>query len=316
MDPKVYDILCIGGGPGGLGVAMTVSRQDFSVLVLDSGVYRNARSKHMHMVAGFDHVDPAAFLQKTRGDLQERYENFEFKSATVKTVRKLESGIFEAEDEQGVIYQSKRLVLATGVKDVMEDIPGYEQAWAYGIFHCLFCHGYEERGASSSGVLAIGHAADPDVVERIAKMAKRLSKSVTVYTNGDSELSTQSEAQLNSSKIRFDNRKIAKLAPVGSGPEVDVIFDDGSSQREGFLSHLPRYEQRSSLAAQLGLEMEESGVIKVEPPFNKTSLPGCMAVGDAATPFQGVLQSLYMAAGSGSGVAAYLQDELDAADEL
>ncbi|GJC90930.1 thioredoxin reductase gliT [Colletotrichum liriopes] len=310
MDHKVYDILCVGGGPGGLGLAMTVSRQEFSVLVLDSG------TKHMHMVAGFDHVDPAIFLQKTREDLHERYGNFDFKTVTVKTVQKLESGIFEAEDEQGNPYQGKRLVLATGVKDVIKDIPGYKQAWGYGIFHCLFCHGYEERGASSSGVLAIGHAADPDVVERIAKMAKRLSKSVTVYKNGDSEIATQSEAQLHSSKVRFDNRKIAELSLVGSGPEVDVNFDDGTSQREGFLAHLPRFEQRSSLAAQLGLEMEESGVIKVEPPFNKTSLPGCMAVGDAATPFQSILQSLHMAAGSGSGVVAYLQDELDATDEL
>jgi flavin-dependent dehydrogenase len=40
MDRKVYDVICIGGGPAGLGLATTVARQDFSVLILDSGVYR------------------------------------------------------------------------------------------------------------------------------------------------------------------------------------------------------------------------------------------------------------------------------------
>lgn len=68
-----------------------------------------------------------------RADLRERYEKTEFKSAVVKTVRKLDNSIFEAVDEQNEAYQGKRLVLATGVKDIMEDIPGYEHAWGRGM---------------------------------------------------------------------------------------------------------------------------------------------------------------------------------------
>lgn len=165
-------------------------------------------------------------------------------------------------------------------------------------------------------MLATGLTVDPDVIERVAKMAKRLSKHVTVYTNGNADLASLTKAQLHSTKIDFDNRMVAEISLVEDGPEVELIFSDGSRKREGFLANLPKYEQRSSLAAQLGLEMEETGEIKVEAPFNKTSLPGCMAAGDAATPYHGILQALHMAAGSGGGIVVYLQDELEAEDEL
>lgn len=184
-------------------------------------------------------------------------------------------------------------------------------------FHCLFCHGYEERGSASVGVLAGGLANDADVLERVAKMAKRLADHVTVYTNGDEELATQTREQLKSTKIDFDTRVVARLELVGEGPEMDMILADGSRVREGFLASMPKYEQRSSLPSQMGLEIDgDSGLIKVEAPFNETSLAGCLAAGDAATPYHGVLAALYTAGGSGGGLVAFLQNELDEADEL
>lgn len=87
----------------------------------------------MHGVAGFDHVAPTAFLEKMRADLRERYGKVEYKQATVETARKLENNFFEVIDDKGETYQGKRLVLATGVKDIMEDIPGYAHAWARGM---------------------------------------------------------------------------------------------------------------------------------------------------------------------------------------
>jgi thioredoxin reductase len=181
----------------------------------------------------------------------------------------------------------------------------------------LFCHGYEERGSASVGVLAGGLVTDADVLERVAKMAKCLADHVNVYTNGDEELAEQTRAQLKSTRIDFDTRVVAALELVGEGPEMDIVLADGSRVREGFLASMPKYEQRSSLPAQLGLEMDgDSGLIKAEVPFNKTSLPGCLAAGDAATPHHGVLAALYTAAGSGGGLVAFLQNDLDDADEL
>lgn len=134
MATKLYDVLIIGGGPAGLSMATALARQLYTALVLDSEVYRNAPTKHMHNVIGFDHTDPAALRAKAREDLEKRYSSIEFKSATVETVKKLDSGIFEAVDSQGTVYQGKRLGLGTGVRDVLEDQPeGYAECWGRGM---------------------------------------------------------------------------------------------------------------------------------------------------------------------------------------
>lgn len=134
MSPKLYDALIIGGGPAGLAMAAGLTRQLYTCLVLDSGSYRNARATHMHNVLGFDHVNPADFRAKAKADLLKRYDTIEFKTTTVESVRKLDSGVFEATDERGEVYRGKKLGLGTGVRDVMDDQPdGYEECWARGM---------------------------------------------------------------------------------------------------------------------------------------------------------------------------------------
>lgn len=132
--PALYDVLVIGGGPAGLSIAAGLARQTHTALILDSGAYRNSMSKHMHNVPGFDHIDPAEFRAKCRQDLKTRYASIEYKVATVKQVKKLEDGNFEAIDEEGGVYRSKKLGLGTGIRDKLEEaIPGYAECWGRGV---------------------------------------------------------------------------------------------------------------------------------------------------------------------------------------
>ncbi|OOQ81586.1 pyridine nucleotide-disulfide oxidoreductase [Penicillium brasilianum] len=309
---KTYDVLIIGGGPAGLAIATGLARQLYTSLVLDSGVYRNERATHMHNVSGFDHVNPAVYRAKAKQDLQKRYDTIDFASAKIQTVRKV-ADLFEAVDDQGKTYQGRKLALATGVRDVLEEqVEG---------FHCLFCHGYEERGADSVGALATG-APPPEAVAHIAMMAKRLSKHVNVYTNGNPELITSTKALIHSNKIAFDDRKIIKFehrdGSEDKPPFVVLHFEDGTSKNEGFIVSRPRVEQRAPFASQLGLEMTPAGHIKLSPPFNETSLPGCVAAGDAGTPppMHAVVQAAQMGTFAAVGLVAQLQRELDAKDQL
>ena len=99
-------------------------------------------------------------------------------------------------------------------------------------------------------------------------------------------------------------------------PSVMVHFEDGTSQKEGFVVSHPSVEQRAPFAEQLGLEMTPTGDIKVSMPFYETSLGGCVAAGDAATPMKAVLQATQMGVFAAAGLVAQLQRELDRKDEL
>lgn len=135
MSKALYDCLIVGGGPAGLATATGLARLQHSSLVLDSGVYRNAKAKHMHNVLGWDHADPAEYRAKARQDLLSRYAGVvTFQTATIDHVRKLDSGRFEAVDESGNVYTGKKLCLAAGVRDVMPDIPGYTDCWTKGMY--------------------------------------------------------------------------------------------------------------------------------------------------------------------------------------
>lgn len=133
MSAKVYDVLIIGGGPAGLSVATTIVRQLQTAILFDSGVYRNSRTYHMYGVPGFDHVDPMAFRTKAKTDLLRRYDTVDFRKARIAEIEKLDSGLFQATDGAGNVYVGRKVVLATGVRDVLPDIDGYDDCWRQGM---------------------------------------------------------------------------------------------------------------------------------------------------------------------------------------
>ena len=129
----LLDVLIIGGGPGGLSVATGLARQLYTAVVFDSKIYRNARTNHMHNVLGWDHCNPEDFRAKGREDLKARYNTVTFEDTRIESIRRTESGHFEAKDERGRTWTGKKVVLAVGCQDIMPDIPGYEEAWGRGM---------------------------------------------------------------------------------------------------------------------------------------------------------------------------------------
>ncbi|KAJ6446741.1 thioredoxin reductase GliT [Purpureocillium lavendulum] len=382
---KLYDVLIVGGGPAGLSMAVGLARQVYSALVLDSGEYRNARAAHMHTVPGFDHADPASFRGTVRRDLRARYASVEFRAAKVTQLRRVQSPrvggtvtadtapsakeegedgarqqqqqpqeqqqeewLFEATDEQGNVYAGRKLGLATGVRDVFPaDVPGYEACWGRGVFHCMFCHGFEERGAASAGVLAGGLLAGPEMLAHVTPMVKRLARSVTVYTNGDEALAEAARAKLRSGKIRFDTRRIARIAMAehqkqqqqqqeqeqeqkeqqeqpqydggGDSTAVTLYFEDGTAATEGFVANHPAVEQRAAgLVRDLGLQLGPAGEVLVrEGPGNQAAgVDGCFVAGDMATPIRTVVKAMEMGTFAAAGMVMTMNAELDARDEL
>jgi thioredoxin reductase len=131
---SAVDVLIVGGGPAGLAAALCLSRARYRTAIFDSGVYRNADSSHMHMVPTWDHRDPREYRAAARRELSTRYgEVVQFVDLEVTSVTKDESGTFHAVDVSGKAWSGKKLILATGVKDIFPNIPGYGECWVKGM---------------------------------------------------------------------------------------------------------------------------------------------------------------------------------------
>ncbi|SMQ51364.1 unnamed protein product [Zymoseptoria tritici ST99CH_3D7] len=133
----LIDVLIIGGGPAGLAVATGLARQLYTAVVFDLGVYRNARTNHMHNVVTWDHRDPADFRAKAWADLWARYDTIHIEESNVESIRRNGDGRFEATDGKGKVWTGKKVALAVGMEDVYPDIPGYDVVWARGVYEYM-----------------------------------------------------------------------------------------------------------------------------------------------------------------------------------
>ena len=109
-------------------------------------------------------------------------------------------------------------------------------------FHCLVCHGYEEAGGLSAGVLAAGHVTDPRTVLHLAGMAAPLARNLTVYTNGDESVTQAILAACEDKRVSVEPRKIKSIKRKDDKrSDVIISFEFGESRDETFM--VSRYSE-------------------------------------------------------------------------
>jgi thioredoxin reductase len=268
---SMYDAIVIGGGPAGLQAALTLGRIHRSVLVVDSGVYRNAPAEHLHNLIGSDGMPPADLRAAARRDLAV-YETVEYAGGSVAEIRG-DAGDFEVVFPDGHSETTRAVVLATGVTDELADIPGLAEQWGRRVAHCPFCHGHEFAG-KRIGILA----PDPARLAHLSGLLRPISSDLMPVAD------------------------VVRIAEHGDGLRL-TLADDSTVDVDGlFASSTVRV---SPLVAALGLEVGGSGAVLIDP-MGRTSRPGIYAAGDTAhvRELPGPMQSIATAIAAGMAAGA------------
>src|ERR1044072_4531742 len=143
MSEKLFDVIIVGAGPAGLSAAQILGRCRRDVLVCDAGHPRNAASHALHGYLTRDGLAPAEFLRIARDELQ-RYETVELRQAEVVDADAVADG-FAVKLASGETLKSRKLLLATGVRDELPNIDGVSEFYGPSVFHCPYCDGWEPR---------------------------------------------------------------------------------------------------------------------------------------------------------------------------
>src|SRR5688572_20992032 len=153
MASITYDVAVIGGSFAGLSAAMQLARARRRVLLVDAGSPRNRFAHASHGFLGQDGRAPAEIMATAREQVL-AYPTAELRldEATHAASR---DGAFELTLATGTVERARRLVIATGVIDDLQDLPGLKERWGRTVLHCPYCHGYEVADRRL-GVLAIG----------------------------------------------------------------------------------------------------------------------------------------------------------------
>lgn len=323
--PEIRDVLVIGGGPAGLAAALSLCRQNHNVTVFDSGDYRNKYASEMHMVLTWDHRKPGDYLAASREELSRRYpDQFKLIKGEVTKIERASGtarglSVFEASDEAGNLWRGRKVIFATGVRDLLPFIDGFEDCWGTGVVHCLLCHGHEQRGAASVGILALDSFAEASTVLRVVRSCKQFATNVRIYANGNKRVATQLRAvaaQVPGCDVEpavIERLEMVKLPGKEDEEGLHIVLEGAeegvaADHVHSFAMYHAGTEQGSSLVEDLGIELDESGEIKLGA-FQETSQPGIFAAGDCASLHKYVSVASSMGFMAGAGASQQLQAE-------
>ncbi|MCB9164129.1 MAG: NAD(P)/FAD-dependent oxidoreductase [Flavobacteriales bacterium] len=284
-----FDVIIVGGSYSGLAAGMALGRAMRRVLIVDSGLPANRQTPYSHNFITQDGVPPHAIAAAARKQV-ERYTTVEFLSGTVTGAQHWARG-FKVSVDTGAMFTAKKLVFATGIRDVLPAIPGFAESWGISVLHCPYCHGYEVRD-EVMGVLGNG-----DKAFELVRLIANWTNELTLYTNGPSTLKDDQMAALRAHGIHVEEKEVVQLAHV-KGQLNGIHLKDGDVHAIHALYAMPAFEQHCTLPQELGCAHSEEGYIQADAQ-QRTTVTGIYACGDNTTRLRTVANAVAMGTTAG-----------------
>ena len=110
--------------------------------------------------------------------------------------------------EDGQVLRTRRVLVTTGLRDEIPDVPGVRERWGRDLLHCPYCHGWEVRDRPL-GVLG----GTPEAVAH-AQLVREWTPDVVLFTHG-APLTADQREQL-----------VARAIGVVDGPVARLVVED------------------------------------------------------------------------------------------
>jgi thioredoxin reductase (NADPH) len=298
-----YDVVVVGGGAAGLGGALALARARRSVLVVDAGEPRNAPAGHVHNYLGREGTPPAELYAIGRAEVTGY--GAEVVTGTVTAAEAGEGG-FSVYLADGGRVHARRLLVTTGLTDVLPDVPGLAERWGRDVLHCPYCHGWEARD-QAIGVLSTG----PLGVHQ-ALLWRQWSADVTLFRHTGPELSAEQVEELAARGIPVVDGEVVAVETADDRLS-GVRLADGTVVAREALAVATRMTARSGVLESLGLEPVEQrmgeavvGMAVPADPTGATAVPGVWVAGNVAD----VSAQVIVAAAAGMRAGAMVNMDL------
>lgn len=302
MKNPVYDMIVIGGGPGGYTAGLYAARAGMKVLILEklSAGGQMALTHQIDNYPGFEEgIDGFSLGEKMQ--MQAHRFGAETEYAQVDHLD-LQAQPRKITTSEGTFY-GKTVVLATGAGPKELGLPGEKELVGRGVAYCAACDGMFYRGKTVA-VVGGGNSAAAD-----ALLLSRIAKKVIVVHRRDTLRATKvyHEPLMNAQNVEFRwNSTVAQLLGKEQLSGL-VLKDSGTGEEssvdcEGVFISVGRKPATDLVNGQL--ELDGSGYV-IADETTQTNLPGVYAVGDVRTK---LLRQVVTAVADGA-MAAHLAEE-------
>ena len=291
-----FDVIIIGGSYSGLSAAMALGRALRNVLIIDSGMPCNRQTPYSHNFITQDGKPPQTIANEARAQVLQ-YNTVTFHNDLVTASAKTDNS-FTVQTQSGQTFFATKLLFATGVKDLMPNIPGFAESWGISALHCPYCHGYEVRD-QKTGIMCNG-----ELGFDFARLISNWTSSLTLFTNGPSSLSEEQTARLTKLNVPIIETTINELKQTNGYINELVLSNGNAIPLNALYARIP-FQQHCELPVQLGCELTEQGYIQVDN-FQRTNIRGIFACGDNSS----FMRAVSAAVASGTMAGAMINREM------
>lgn len=285
----LLDCAIIGGGPAGLSAALVVGRGRKQVIVFDNELPRNRVTQESHGFITNDGMTPFEIRQAGEADLQ-KYPHIEIKRSQIVDIQKKEES-FTLLTHEGDAFEAKKIILATGLQDILPEIEGIHDVYGKTLFSCPFCDGWELKEK------ALALIAENQRALHMAKLLSNWTKNLIVFTNGH-VLAEEDKTLLTAHSIQVIDVPIVSIDhDNGQLRSLQLANGEIVNREGGFVAS--EFKQSAPFAEKLGCQMTKNAGIETDI-LGRTTVSGVFACGDnLGGPAQLVLAA---AAGSQAGM--------------